>query len=140
MCNIDYVDSDGEWVTDPHVVISSKDRRCDDCGRTIYDGEGYTYGEWLERHEGFSSLHVCEHCVTAGRWLNVVCGGHLWPGVTIDIADHWREEPELRSHGLGRLKLWGAAKWERDGRMVTVAEVKVAVDAALSRLPTEAKS
>jgi hypothetical protein len=138
MCRIDYAE-DGQWLTPPHEVRARKEHRCEDCGRTIAKGEPYNVCSYLSEGD-FGTTKMCVHCHAAGRWLRVVCGGHFYPGVLEELWEHWDEEYDLRSHGLGRLVLWGRRDWRRgDGDLVDLAVVDRWVDAALARVPASAR-
>lgn len=137
MCRVDYAE-DGFWLRQPSQVKAAKERACEDCGRVITIGEIYYYGVW--KGERLDTVHACDHCARAGRWLTVVCGGHLWPGVVEELREHWDEEWELHTLGLGRLVLCGQRKWtHRDGRSVTLAEIDAWTTDALAHTPDEAK-
>ena len=139
MCRVDYDDGDeGFWRTKPHMVKARKEHRCGDCGRDIAKGEHYWSGVWLA-YGSHSPMKMCVQCHTAGRWLRVVCGGHFWPGVIEELEEHWDEEWELRSHGLGRLVKVGKSRWQRNGELIPVATVNRWVDSALSRVPESAR-
>ena len=142
MCRIDYADSEGFWLRDPSPIRASKDHKCEDCGRPIEKGELYTYGVWKEYAEKsrIFPVKVCAHCDLAGRWLRVVCGGHLWPGITEELVEHWDEEWELRSLGLGRLVVSLRRHWKYgDGRQIALSDVEAWVTDALAHVPEEAK-
>lgn len=150
MCAIDYAEGSGFWRDPLAEHVAAKDHRCSDCDRTIAKGETYTRGRWMETGEftGHYDVKVCQHCVTAGRWLKVVCGGHLWPGVVQELHEHWDEEYQLRSAGLARLcvatcKTNGIGRpraWRRnDGALIPVETVARWVDEALAKVPAEAR-
>lgn len=138
MCRVDYADEDGLWLREPSTVKAAKDHACEDCGRLIAKGEIYYYAVW--KSDRLYTVKACDHCVRAGRWLKVICGGHLWPGVIEELVEHWEEEWELRSLGLGRLVLAGRRRWRhRNGRMVSLAEVDAWTADALAHTPVEAR-
>lgn len=139
VCRIEYADDCyGFWREEPHQASARKEYRCSDCGRSIVKGERYTSGVWLDTDDhSHTALHMCLQCVEAGAWLRKVCGGHFWPGVLEELEEHWQEEFEYRSFGLGRLVLYGQRKWQRsDGCLVSVDAVRGWVDQALTRIPT----
>lgn len=138
MCRIDYYDGDDLCLHPPTARRARKDHRCDDCGRGIVKGEQYTYGVWLIDGD-LMTAKVCEHCVTAGKWLRVVCGGHLWPGVIEELVEHWDEEPDLRSHGLGRLVSVGRSRWHRKGQLIPVESVAKWAESGIARVPEAAR-
>lgn len=137
MCRIDYAEGSGFWRQPLTERRANKDHTCGDCGRTIHRGERYTHGVWLETLEGpgYYTTKMCQQCVAAGRWLKKVCGGHFWPGVLEELEEHWEEEFELRSVGLGRLILLGKRRWQRDGQLIPVEHIRSWVDQALTRVP-----
>lgn len=138
MCRIDYA-GDGIWLKEPAERTAAKDHQCGDCGRTISKGERYYYGVWLDEGVDLTTVKMCAHCVAAGFWLTKVCGGHLWPGVIEELREHWDEEWDLRSHGLGRLVLIGEHKWERHGTLVPVVDVSRWAREAVDRVPASAR-
>lgn len=137
MCRVDYADDDGMWLRPLEERTARKEHRCDDCRRTIAAKERYTYGVYL--HEGdVLTVKCCAHCVAAGKWLRVVCGGHLWPGVMEELREHWDEEWDLRTLGLGRLVVTGERKWQRNGRLVSTDDIAGWVWDALTHTPAKA--
>lgn len=140
MCRIEYADNSGLWLTPLGEHRANKDHTCSDCHRTILKGETYTNGVWLDQENGYIvRTKMCAQCVAAGDWLQVVCGGHFWPGVVEELREHWDEEWELRSVGLGRLVKLGEAKWHRDGRLVSLEDVKRWTAEAVARVPESAR-
>lgn len=137
MCRIEDADGDGIWLQPLIERTAKKEHRCEDCGRTIAKGERYTYGLWKDDY--LNTVKVCAHCVAAGRWLKVVCGGHLWPGVLEELKEHWDEEWELRSNGLAWLVSAGRSHWLRRGQLVPVELVSSWVDKALAKVPETAR-
>ncbi len=88
MCAVD--------ACEPADVWSQRDRkarvphRCGECQRTVDTGETYRLFKWL--YDGrWSSAKVCRHCLAAGEWLDVVCGG--WPVGMLreELIEHWDE-------------------------------------------------
>lgn len=124
----------GTWLQEPHQVVARKPHGCHDCGRTIAAGETYHYGTWAGS-EGLSVCKMCAHCVAAGLWLIAVCGGHLWPGVTEDLAMHWTEEPDYRSVGLGRLLVASRNRWRRNGELIPLDDVTRWARSGAARVP-----
>lgn len=139
MCRIEWADDEGGmWREELHEARTRKDHRCSDCSRPIEKGETVTRGTWLMPGEGFTTVVMCGQCVAAGKWLRAVCGGHFWPGVLEELEEHWDEEPDLRSHGLGRLVKVGKARWTRNGQLVPVETVKAWTERAIARVPASA--
>jgi hypothetical protein len=135
MCRIDYADEcDGLWFLEPGPRRARKAHHCQDCGRTIEPGETYTYGKGLSEGDFFVAK-MCEQCVAAGRWLVKVCGGHFWPGVVEELVEHWEEEPDYRSLGLGRLIVGARRHWRIHGRLATVEEIDRWVTHGLTHCP-----
>lgn len=134
MCRIDYDDSDGQWLREPHWRTARKPHNCEDCGRTIHPGETYRAGTWIQDGD-LSQLKMCEHCLVAGNWLNHVCGGHFYPGVMEELVEHWVEEPDYRSVTLGRLIVAGRKHWRRKGELIPTETLQAWVDDALTRAP-----
>lgn len=136
MCRIDYAD-DGQWLKPPGDRRAIKDHRCEDCGRVITKGETYTYCVYLAEGD-FGTTKMCAQCNAAGRWLRVVCGGHFYPGVIEELREHWDEECDLRSHGLGKLVLYGENRWKRGDGLVDLDLIDRWTTQALSRVPAQA--
>src|ERR1700680_4594414 len=101
---IDYCDSDGLWLKSPKAVTARKSHQCENCNRRIEKGESYWTGTWLE-DGSMTTFHHCLHCVAAAKWLNKVCGGHLWgwDSIALDLQEHWDEEDQFRCRSLAHL-------------------------------------
>jgi hypothetical protein len=119
---IDYADCNGSWLKPPHAVTARKAHRCENCGRDIAKGESYWTGTWLEARESPSDFHHCAHCVIAGRWLQKVCGGHLWgwDSIAIDLQEHWDEEPQFQCRSFALLLSAMRRRWNG----VTIAKAE----------------
>lgn len=153
MCRVDSEESDfTEIILDKQICAPWK-MRCDDCHRVIQVGEYYnlkiwgTYWdlnekeEWDDTPNQTSTSRTCAHCLAAGRWLDVVCGGHMWPGVVEELEEHWSIDPEYHSLGLGRILTYLIAPrmgsrrdkmWRRNGELVPVEKVQQWVIDALA--------
>lgn len=137
MCRVDYCDDEYTFVgsADP---VARKEHRCDDCGRTIEPGERYHRATWASYGDLLTSK-MCGHCKAASRWLTVVCSGFIWSQVIEELKEHWDEEFDLRSHGLGRLVAVGRRRWKRNGALVNVTDVERWVTSGLARVPAVSK-
>jgi hypothetical protein len=114
MCMVDYGGT-GSWLQEPHEVRARKDHRCDNCWRQIVKGESHHTGVWKESGEdGLLAFRYCVFCVTAGWWLDRVCGGHLWGGTAIsdDLSEHWLEETQFRCRSFALLLAAMGRRWE----------------------------
>jgi hypothetical protein len=79
-----------------------KTHKCDECGRTIFQGEVYRQTKGL--YEGmWLATKQCPHCVVLADWLAAECGGYLTQGIVEDFEEH---ATEYRRFDLLRL-LWG---------------------------------
>jgi hypothetical protein len=115
MCQIDYAECDGMWLTEPHIVKARKDHRCDNCTRAIKKGEPYNSSVWKENGiDNLETCRYCEHCMIAADWLDKVCHGHLWGGTCVyeDLNDHWDEEHQFRCRSLALLLAAMRRGWE----------------------------
>lgn len=76
-----------------------KQHRCTECGRTIQTGERYSCITGLAE-DHWQRFRICNHCLAAGRWLDIMCSG--WP-LTM-LCDELREHSEeFQSDLLGDL-------------------------------------
>lgn len=132
----DYADDDGQWLVAPRQRKARVVHKCEDCGSPIDPGEVYWYGKWL--YDGrISTFKTCARCVVSARWLNVVCGGHLWgyDSISQDLREHWDNEPEYMTLGLGRLIAARENRWRRkDGALWPVETIAGWVDDAIATL------
>lgn len=55
----------------------------------------------------------CDHCRTAGRWLDEVCSGYLYATACEELAEHWDEDPVYHCRALARLVLYSGARFEK---------------------------
>ncbi len=88
-----------------------KERRCDECSRTIGVGETYRASKGL--YDGYWSAYVmCGHCEVAASWLAANCGGFMHHGVWEDFEEHITEYPQL-ARPLERLRVGRKRRWLR---------------------------
>lgn len=144
MCMIEGADDDGgQWLTAPVSRRAAKQHTCEDCGRKIETGETYTAGCWLMGYgDGVLSLHVCGQCIAAGKWLKIICGGHLYGFGAIgeDLRMHWDEEPDYRSVGLAKLLNGYGRRWKRPhGALFTVETVERWATEGAERTPAHGR-
>lgn len=134
MCRVDY--NDGYWQRlSESRPKSRKDRKCEDCGGLIEKGETYYRVNGVDDY-GFSSSVECQRCEAAAKWLTAVCGGWVLTEVVDELREHWEEEPDLHSLGLGRLVATGRRRWtDRRGNRVSVDQIKSWVADSLAHLP-----
>jgi hypothetical protein len=108
-----------EWGDPPTIYRTKmqrakKVRRCDECGRTIGEGEHYKYAFCV--YEGHGEQYaMCQHCAVAARWLVNNCGGFLHHGVWEDFEEHINEYPRM-AFSLLRLSVARRRRWERFDR------------------------
>jgi hypothetical protein len=110
MCMADYAD-DRPTVYSAKTFRTRKDRRCDECGRLIKQGERYENAFMV--YEGHGSTFVtCEHCKVGAQWLLENCGGYLHNAVWADLEEHIAEYPTL-AFELSRLRVGRKRLWQR---------------------------
>lgn len=110
MCSLDDADP-----ADVYCSVSrraAKVHQCEECRRWIDKGEHYQYITMLF-DQRWSAYRVCRHCMAAGQWLDLVCGGWLIGGLSEELGDHWDEG--YRSHWLGRALIGIRSRWTRVG-------------------------
>jgi len=109
------------WVADcdpwkvyrEHTRTARKSHTCEECGRTIAIGERYHWATGLHPDwPKWQTFHMCAHCYAAAQWLTVMCSGWCYGGVAEELREHWDEEWQLRSPGLGRLIIGIGNKWQ----------------------------
>ena len=85
MCSIDYCDAPA--VYNKETRVARREHHCCECNRIIRVGERYEYvrGLWDHRWDIFKT---CRHCLSAGVWLNKVCGGYSHGGLYEELAEH----------------------------------------------------
>lgn len=107
MCSIDYCDEYSDvWIEKWRTA--RKAHKCYECGRSVKAGERYRFYKSLFDSRWFE-WKTCQHCRTAGFWLDTVCGGYLSGGLFEELKDHWDEG--YRSVGMGRLILGMRKQW-----------------------------
>lgn len=112
MCRIQ--DCDPWKVYRAGTRVARKEHTCFECGRKITKGESYHYATGLHPDAaGWDVFKLCPHCDAASQWLVVVCNGFLYGGIREELREHWEEEWELRSIGLGRLIHGIERRWQR---------------------------
>jgi hypothetical protein len=123
MCAIDYAEPFEEYeVAD---VAAAELQTCSECEREIKVGETYEHlraldsGEWMD-------FRTCIHCDSAGKWLDIVCGG--WPHCCLgsELEEHRDEYPT--SAVLEYLFASFQAKWH-DGADPIPDGVEISVNA-----------
>jgi hypothetical protein len=94
------------------VRTARKAHRCTECGRPIAVGESYRFltglldGRW-------STYRTCAHCLAAGEWLDVMCGGYLLGGLAEELREHW----ESGYQAMDFARLIAGLRWSwHDGR------------------------
>jgi hypothetical protein len=99
-----------------------KTHRCDECGRTIEQGEQYEVAQGLSDEGGsWWGGKTCSHCMTARSFLLVECQGFGHTAVLEELAEHWEESPLYHSMWLGRAILGMRRRWRRsDGTLLPV--------------------
>lgn len=118
-----------EW-SEPWTVYRERTRKarkphiCYECGRRIAPGESYHDAVGLSAEsDRWESYRLCEHCMAAGEWLRVMCGGWCYGGILEELQEHWDEEFCTRSVGLLVLIVRMGDKWrDRHGVMVPPPE------------------
>lgn len=131
MCMVDGADG---YV----ILLSSssrkarKEHQCDECSRTIQQGEIYLVEGTLWEDEK-QTHKTCAHCLVVRDWLTKECSGFLYEGIREDIIDHARED----GYGFGVLRLAVGIdnKWKRkDGRLFPVPRMpKLSTDIYLGQ-------
>lgn len=109
MCMID--GGDPPKVYHSKTRTARKERKCDECSRTIMKGEPYLYASMLY-DDYWSSFSVCQHCQTPAQWLTDNCGGYAHAGILEDINEHRMEYRELR-YSMLRLEIGMRRQWKR---------------------------
>lgn len=108
MCSIDSADPCDLYRSE--FRTAAKPHACYECGNQIVKGDRYLYASML--YDGrWTTCHTCPHCLAAGRWLQLVCGGYLHGGLADELEEHWNEDPLYRSHWLGRAILGMRRRW-----------------------------
>lgn len=101
-----------------------KTHKCCDCGRDIAPGERYHWATGLSDYpKHWDVFKVCAHCDAASKWLSVMCGGHLYGAIGMELREHWDEEYLTRSPGLGRLVLGHERRWQRTKHAAGLMEI-----------------
>lgn len=105
MCMVD--EGDGFRVYSEGDRRSRKERRCDECGGAIAQGDVYHWARGLDYEwDHWSGYTICRDCHEGPcRWLMAECGGYCHHGVQEDLEEHWTE-PDLEGAeklALGRL-------------------------------------
>lgn len=99
-----------------------KAHQCYECSRTICPGERYHCARG--KSDGtFDQFKLCAHCDAASGWLSVVCHGYLYGGIGEELREHWEENPDFRSIGLGRLIHGIERRWQRTKYATGLMEV-----------------
>jgi len=109
MCRVDSDDIDCQFYSSKEPR-ARKQYKCDECRRAIPVGEKhrYTVGKW----DGMvQSYRTCAHCHAASTWLQEACGGYVFMSLLDELAEHDRDEPQLRSDVLTGLIAGMRAKW-----------------------------
>lgn len=145
MCRIEYADDyDSMWLRGGSRR-ANKTHECQDCTRTIAKGEDYHFAVFINDGD-LEQYKMCAHCAAAAKWLDAVCGGWLWNGVIEELREHWDEEHDLRSVGLGRLVACGERRWRsrrargatQPGELFPLEDVRRWCEEAIARVPEEA--
>jgi hypothetical protein len=94
MCAID--DSEPFKFTNGEVKRKARtEHTCDECWRKIKAGEIYTYLTGISGYNSkWESYRTCQHCVAAGLWIQVACGGYPLTMLRDELTEHRREYPE----------------------------------------------
>lgn len=108
MCSIDSADPCDVYHVEQRRA--AKDHHCYECGNQISIGTVHKVVTMLYDRQ-WTTARLCAHCVAAGRWLDLVCGGYLIGGLHEELSEHWNEDPIYRSHWLGRAIIGMQRRW-----------------------------
>ena len=98
---------------------------CDECARTIKPGEKYQLVKG-RCNEEWITHRSCRHCLRAGTWLQVMCGGYPMTMLLDELVEHNEEYPT--SAVLGGLIASVRDKWS-DGDADLPDGVEIGADA-----------
>ena len=108
-------DGDSPSIYRASTRRSRKERKCEECRRTIAVGERYHYAFMV--YETYpSGFYTCEHCSVAMDWLIENCGGFAHGGVWEDLEEHiseYRTQAPLVTYELAKLKVAWRRQWRR---------------------------
>ena len=109
MCMVDY--GDAPKIYRARMQCTRKERRCEECGRTIAVGERYQ-SAFMVYDGDPSTFATCQHCAVAMKWLAENCGGYMHGAVWEDFEEHISEYPPL-GFSLSRLSVARRRDWMR---------------------------
>lgn len=109
MCAVDYAEP---WTAhQTQTRRAAKEHVCSECGRTIRKGESYQWvrGMTSRPHNEWVTYRTCAHCLAAGEFMHVICGGAPMGCLLDEFQDHWRDG--YRSPQFRRMVDAMRAKW-----------------------------
>lgn len=116
MCAID--DCEPWKVYSHYMRRARKDHQCTECHRVVGKGETYKRINAMLDDSWWNEA-ICEHCLAAATWMEVVCGGYLLEGLLEELTEHWSEG--YRNGWMARTIVGMRKGWRRsDGGLLSV--------------------